>query len=417
MKAPHLLLTAFCLLTPMIFLFAQVKPDNTSPTSTISAKDIEQLEIFGKGKWEFLINRKFGYENMANYGDNQSSGHENKLMIDLGATYYFAKGLGVGLDLSGNFTGNHYSGDILNRKWIGNLSFTYGIPFSNNLGVYGRAGIGYGMTNNIVKTSGNSTTTKYNLFNEKGEIGALLRPYETSQWFLNPYVSYRNQTTSFDGGKETESRFQVGLRLEAMLGCDEFTCGMRHGTGFPNRYQQGTSFIGFISEGNFGFGQIKTSYSGTSNSSSEIDFTKHSLGFEYNIYAFHNLAIGAEFQIGGEVQKDKGTDNKVTTSDWSINPGIELNLPVRNGLNDMFLKGGVTFGSGKNGTSNGTNSSSQQTNVFNYCVGLGYNDFFTNRLSFTPIVEYNWNTNKYTDTDLKYKTRGVDFGMRIRAFF
>ncbi len=414
MKAPRLVLTVICLLTPMIFLFAQIETKTVSPSSTISAKDMEPFE---KGQWEFLVNRKFEYENMANYGDNESSGHQNELKIDLGATYYFAKGLGVGLDLSGDFTGDHYSGDILNRKWIGNLSFTYGIPITSNFGVYGRAGIGYGMTNNIVKTSGNSTTTKYNLFNEKAEMGVLIRPFETSQWFFNPYISYRNQTTNFDGGKETESRFQVGLRLEAFLGCDEFTCGMRHGNGFPNRYQQGNSFIGFISEGNFGLGQIKTSYSGTGNSSSEIDFTKESLGFEYDIYVLHNLAIGAEFQVGGEVQKDKGTDNKVTTGDWSINPGIELNLPVQNGLNNMFLKGGITFGSEKNGTSNGTNSSTLKTNIFNYCVGLGYNDFFSNRLSFTPIIEYNWDTNKDTDTNLKLKTRGLDFGLRVRTFF
>jgi hypothetical protein len=414
MKAPRFVLTVICLLTPLIFLFGQIKSNIAPLSSTISAKEIEP---FAKGQWEFLVNRKFDYENMANYGDNESSGHQNKLLIDLGATYYFAKGLGVGLDLSGDFTGNHYSGDILNRKWIADLSFTYGIPITNNFGVYGRAGIGYGMTNNIVKTSGNSTTTKFNLFNEKAETGVLIRPYENSQWFFNPYISYRNQTTNFDGGKETESRFQVGLRLEALLGCDEFTGGMRNGYGFPNRYQQGSSFIGFISEGNFGLGQIKTSYSGTGNSTSEIDFTKESLGFEYNVYVLHNLAIGAEFQIGGEVQKDKGTDNKVTTGDWSINPGIELNLPVQNGLNNMFLKGGITFGSEKNGTTNGTNSSTLKTNIFNYCAGLGYNDFFTNRLSFTPIIEYNWNTNKDTDTNLKLKTRGLDFGLRFRAFF
>ncbi len=414
MKTPGFVLTVICLLTPVIFLFGQIKSNNAPLSSTISAIDIEP---FAKGQWEFLVNRKFDYENMANYGDNESSGQQNKLLIDLGATYYFAKGFGVGLDLSGDFTGNHYSGDILNRKWIGDLSFTYGIPITNNFGVYGRAGIGYGITNNIVKTSGNSTTTKYNLFNEKAEIGVLIRPYESSQWFIDPYISYRNQTTNFDGGKETESRFQVGLRLETFLGCDEFTCGMRNGYGSPNRYQQGTSFIGFISEGNFGFGQIKTSYSGTGYSASEIDFTKESLGFEYNIYVLHNLAVGAEFQIGGEVQKDKGSDNKVTTSDWSINPGIELNLPVQNGLNNMFLKGGITFGSGMNGTSNGTSSSSLKTNIFNYCVGVGYNDFFTNRLSLTPIIEYDWNTNKDTDTNLKLKTKGLDFGLRVRAFF
>jgi hypothetical protein len=414
MKAPRFALTVFCLLTPLIFLFGQVKPDNTSPTSPVLAIDNEP---FAKGKWAFLVNRKFGFENTANYGNNEISGHQNKLTVDLGATYFFAKGFGVGLDFSGDFTGNHYSGDILNRKWIADLSLTYGIPITNNFGVYGRAGIGYGMTNNIVKSDGNSTTTKYNLFNEKAEIGVLIRPYETSQWFIDPYISYRNQTTNFDGGKETESRFQVGLRMEAFLGCDEFTCGMRRGNGFPNRYQQGTSFMGFISEGNFGLGQIKTSYSGTGNSASEIDFTKESFGLEYNIYAIHNVAIGAEFKIGGEVQKDKGTDNKVTTSEWSINPGIELNLPVQNALNNMFIKGGITFGSQKNGSSNGTSSSSFQTNIFEYCVGLGYNDFFSNRLSFTPIVEYNWNTNKFTDTSLKLRTRGFDFGMRIRAFF
>jgi hypothetical protein len=86
---------------------------------------------------------------------------------------------------------------------------------------------------------------------------------------------------------------------------------------------------------------------------------------------------------------------------------ITANLPADNCWNNLFLQVGYGFGSQKNSSGPSDNKYS----LSNYCVNLGFNDFFGRHIAFTPKIGYEWETSKNEDTDIKNKWSGLEFGL------
>jgi hypothetical protein len=415
MKVLCSILATASLLSSSLFLFAQVEKTSSSPASTITSREINNIP-FARGSWEYLIRQNVEYHYFKNTQEGQSYGHQNEFRIDIGADYFVANRIGIGLDFDADWTGYHYQSDNTSSLCMAYGNIMYGIPVNQNFNIYGKAAIGYGTQTIKYKSSGTSTSTKDNIYGYKLAVGTPIRFFERGPVYLTPQVSWNYLSTSFDGGKEKDNGLRVALGFEAYMGCRDFMCDCHHGFSLSkNIYQPGTSFFDFDTRGNFGFGTLKTTYSGSSAGSQQQNYSLESIGLGYDVYILHNIAIGGRVEIGGNSQKDKTTNIKSTTGRWMITPMVEFNLPVNNGWNNTFLKAGVGFGSEKNSTSGSSISSSLKYNIFSYYTLIGYNDFIAKRLAFTPKIGYEWNSFKNTTTDIKQKSSGLqlEFGMRL----
>jgi hypothetical protein len=88
---------------------------------------------------------------------------------------------------------------------------------------------------------------------------------------------------------------------------------------------------------------------------------------------------------------------------------ITINAPSKNCLRNLFLEGGYGFGTEKFTSGSTTN----KDKLTSFCVNLGYNDFFSNHLSFTPKIGYEWRTFKDDNTNIKTKEHGLEIGLGV----
>ncbi len=412
------MLSTIGLLVPVLFCPAQSRhPEQTTATgsSTISSRDIEQLP-FARGNWEYQIRQNAEYSYMKNSESGQSLGHQNSLGFNLGANYFVADHIGVGLELNTKWTGNHYLSDNTTSKWMGWADVMYGLPLSPDIDFYGKLSVGLGTEKATYKSGSTSSSTTDNLFGYRIGVGAPIRLFDKGPLFVTPELSWDYLHTSFDGGHENDNGLRLGLCLEAYMGCNQFSCDCHHGFSLShNVYQPGTSFIDFSTHGGFDFGTLKTTYTGSS-SVQEESHSREMLDAGYSIYVLPNFAVGGSIAVGGTSEKDKNSSAKVTTGNWMITPMLEFNLPVDNGWNNSFLKLGVGFGSEKSTSGSGSNSSSVTDNIFSYYALVGYNDFIARRLAFVPRIGYECNTFKNTSTDVKEKSNGIEVELGLRLF-
>jgi hypothetical protein len=409
------MLTAICVLLPVVLVVGQDK-NIPSPIQTITERELH-LSPFSKGNWEFRIDRKIGYEYNNHYIEDNKQGHESNLNIDMQAVYYFMNGFGAGLEFCGDWCGEYNGVDELSRRWMTYGSVTYGRPLTDNIGIYARAGAGFGNLTEITKYQGNTVKDKHNLFGIKAEIGAPML-LNSGFSYITPYVAFNHRSTDFDNGKEKDNGIQLGFRLTTFLACDDMTCNCSKKRPLMNgRYNQGSSFIDFTTNGSFGFGKTTFDYDNMSNDYEE-KFSRGSVRLHYNYYVIDNLSVGAGLRFSRRSNDQVDNDYKTTGTMWSVMPVVEYNLPFKNALNNFFVQAGVGIGSGRVKIEEENEPDDIDKNkLFNVGVGIGYNDFFANRLSFTPYIGYEWNTRKNTDTDVKQKSRGFEFGLGIRTFF
>jgi hypothetical protein len=422
MRTPYSLLTAVGLLIPSLLVLAQTKTPiettSANQNATLSQKDLDQLP-FAKGNWEYRLMKNVGTDYQNNSEGGQSLGHQDEFNLNLGANYYFADGLAAGLNLESSWKEVHTLPDISTNtnKWMINADFKYGVHLSPNFNIFGMASVGVGTENTTDKSAGNSTSFKDNLFDYKLTVGAPFRVFGTAPIYLTPQVSWDHLSTSFDGGKEIRSGLRVGLDFETYLGRNDFYCDHSHGFNLSkNIYEPGTSFLEFSTGGQFAFGTLKTTYSG-SGSEQQENYSNECLDFCYGNYILPYFAVGAGFRFGGTELKDKESDDKTTTGKWMFSPMVVLNAPVDNGWNNSFLQFKVGFGAETNTSSGGTNSSTEKNNIFGYSGMFGYNDLVARKVAITAKIGYEWNSFKNTDTDTKQKSNGPAFEMGTKFIF
>jgi hypothetical protein len=421
MKIAYPLIVVACFLTRPVL--AQVKTSPADLSSTISQKSIDELP-FAKGKWEFPLIENFGYNYQSLSVQGQNEGHQDNFKLDLGAKYFVANGIGVGLDFNLQSKGTYDAeGDgSTTSKWMVYGGLEYGFNLNPGLGLYFGADIGVG-NDHISYTAGTNSGTSSppvsnGLFGYKIEAGLPIHLFPNSPVYLTPQIGFDHLHTSFPDGKEADNHFRIGLALETYMGCGDYESDCHHGFSLSRAmYQPGRSFFDFTTRAGLGFGSEKTTENGVTGGT--VDVFDDCFDICYGYYPVRNIAIGADFGIGGNSQNYGSEDYKTSTDHWQIGPMVQFNLPVDNGWNNTFLKLDLGFG-GENstttytGTGSGT-SSSTKYDLFNFGAMLGYNDFFTKNLAFTPKIGYRWGSEKNTDTDIKEHLSGpaIEFGVRL----
>jgi hypothetical protein len=385
----------------VIFCSAQrtsiIDKSKTSTTTTVDRKSIEQLP-FSRNFNEFTIMQNFGYTRTSPENSNTHSSNIN-LNIDYNRFVMDHVGVGVELDLSSSKSESP-NGFSKSTNWMLYGDVIYGTAINNNFNLYGKLSVGFGEDK---FSATNTTSPKQNQFGYKLEIGSPVHLFDGGGNYVTPFISYNYLQQKNSSGKTSDNEFNFGFRFQNYSPCSAYQCDSHHDRIFSrNTYGQGRSFIGYTSWGDFGFGKSKLEYG---NNNFEDDISGGALNFEYGYYFIPNLAIGAG--INWNSQTTKSGNTKYTSSKFVFMPMITANLPSEKCWNNLFLQGGYGFGFEKSSSGSGD----QKTNITNYCFNLGYNDFFSKHLAFTPKIGYEWESFKNTMTDVKTKFSGFEFGL------
>lgn len=416
----YLLLFSFFLLMANGWLTAQKIPKETpSPTTTISAQDVERLP-FSKRTWEFTItkpNLAFSQKQVKVNGIDQGS--QTSFLLDVGAHYYLIDNIAVGVEviMSNNTFKNNGDKDVLN-SWMSYADLTYGRNLGGIVNIYARAGVGVGSSSyKSTPQNGPSSKDKSDLFGYKFNIGAPIKLDGNA--YLTPEIGYWYNREKFDGGRETDNRFGLGLKLETFLQCDDAAReAARSYRSQHQMYSPGSSFLGISTEGGFYFGDTEIKYDNNFPPASKQKYSLADLSLSYNYYFIKNLSGGLNVNFSNSVYKNSMSDYRQSNTNFSVTPMLEFNMPVENHtLNDLFIRGGYSFGTQKSEYKMGMFNNTSKATLGSLCVGLGYNFFFKKKLSITPVFEYDWTTYNDKDNDQKEKYNGPNFSIGVRKFF
>lgn len=389
----------YCFSASAIISTAQkttVDKEKASTSTSIDSKSIEQLP-FSRNINEFMIRQNFGYTHKKLENSDNSTSSIN-LDIDYNRFVVDHVGLGIEFDLSSSKTEAGNS-TIKNNSWMAYGNVIYGTTFNSNFNLYGKLSVGVGNDKLVYP----STTSKEDLFGYKVEIGSPVHLFNDGGNYITPFIGYDYLQRKDGGAKNSDNEFMFGFRFQNYSPCDAYACDCHHGRMFSrSAYGEGRSFIGYSSMGDFGFGKTKYDYGSVN---TEDDISGGLFNLEYGYYFIPNLAIGAGINWNSETTKSGST--KYTSSQFTFMPMITANLPSDDCWNNLFLQGGYGFGFEKN--SSGSNDI--KYSITNYCINLGFNDFFGRHLAFTPKIGYDWETIKNKDTDIKTKYSGLEFGL------
>ncbi|MEP6676563.1 MAG: hypothetical protein ABJA78_15485, partial [Ferruginibacter sp.] len=263
MKKLFLVSFSMLLFTPLLFSQGKHK-ESTGTIKSLSKEDLAALP-FTKGKWEYDITKpdlNFSHLNIKT--NDVKQGSQSQFNLDLGANYYFANHLALGLSVIDNMsdfksTGNSKQTD---NSLMGYLNFTYGTALSTNVGFYARAGVGIGsMKDKYTPPTGPGSTDKSDLFGYKINAGLPISVEANGPVYFTPEVGYHSRRDKFDLGTETDEGFDFALKFETFLFCREMECDAHNGYNFSHSaYDQGRSYLGVETRGLLSFGDVKTKY-------------------------------------------------------------------------------------------------------------------------------------------------------------
>lgn len=402
--------------------FAQTALVKSKISSLGSPDPQDNLNInpFAKGRWMINVARRnLGFSQESIKYNNIDQGDQSQFSIDLGTKYFVVNNFAIGLDFDAKFNTLKDVVKQSTNSWSGYVNFTYGRSITEKIGFYGTVGVGLGGTNYKYTSPSNSYTDRVNEYGFKTKIGFPIRLENNSNVYFTPQVYYSYLNSKFDNGVETENSFGLRLKLESYLFCREISCGCQSGHSLAeNMYRGGRSFIDFSTMGNLRFSNTKVKYDNNNIPAQEQDNSRISLKGKYMYYVIDNLAVGAELGLRNTVSNIKVNNSKNTNLGWSIAPMLEYNLPFKNpSLNSFFVSGGVAFGGQTTKYTSGPINNTDNYSIIDYCFGLGYNMFFTKKLSLTGRVEYDWETVKEKGTDNKENYQGPSLVLGVRKFF
>ena len=335
MLPKQLLLTGAALSAVVISLAQKPLTEKTSTTTTsaINSKSVEQLP-FSRNFNESTIQKNIGYTRIK---DDNSDNHTSNVNLDIDYNRFIIDHLGIGVEL--NLASSKYeagNGSTKNNDWMAYGNIIYGNTFNNNFNLYGKLSIGFGND----KSTYLATTNKEDLFGYKLEIGSPVHLFDGGGNYITPYIGYNVLQRKDGGAKYTDNEFLFGFRFQNYSPCNAYACDCHHNRNFSRgAYEEGRSFIGYSSMGDFGFGKSKYDFG---NVNTDDDVSGGLFNLEYGYYFIPNLAIGAG--VNWNSQTTKSGNTKYTSSELVFMPMITANLPTDNCWNNLFLQGGYGFG-------------------------------------------------------------------------
>jgi hypothetical protein len=389
----------FCFLLFVVSGSAQkIDKSKTSTTSTVSAKDIENLP-FSRGINNFIIQQNFGYSRSK---PEDGDSHTRGIGLNINYNRFIVDGVAIGAELDvASFRSELSNIDVIknsNNMIYGNA--IYGNSFGGTINLYGKASVGFGQSKSSY-TSG--PTNKEDLFGYRFEIGSPIHLYKDGGNYFTPFIRYNHLQQKDEGVKFIDNKFSFGFQYQNYSPCSGYQCDSHKDRRLSkNMYEQGRSFIGYSSMADYGFGKSKFE---SGNLSQETDISGGSFNLEYGYYVTRDIALGAGLSWNGSTDDDG--NNKTTDSELSFMPMITLNAPTKNCFENFYLQAGYGFGFEK--TKQGSNE--DKYNTSNLCINIGFNHFFGKHIAFTPKIGYEWETFKNTDTNIKNKQSGIEFGL------
>jgi hypothetical protein len=400
------LLFFFCILLFVINSSAQGDKDKASPVATISAEELDKLP-FSQGVNNFTVKQNFNFTRIKPE-DSDNNTRTFGLSVDYNRFVIDGLAIGANIDFS-SLRSEIGSIDVVKSTSFalyGNV--IYGRTFESGFNLYGKASVGFGTQ----KTSSTSfATSKDDLFGYRFEIGAPIHLFKDGGNYITPFIRYNSlkQTDDEDDDEYTVNEFSLGFQFQNYSPWSAHKCDCNHGRGFSGgMYDQGRSFIGYTSMGEFGFGNTKFE---SGSFTDETDISGGSFNLEYGYYISKDIALGAGISWSSETEKDDA--GKVSESAFSFMPMITLNAPAKNCLENLFLQGGYGFGSEK--TEIGSTEYKYSTSNLN--LSLGFNHFFGKHIALTPKIGYLGQTFKNKDTDVKDRQSGFQVGIGARLIW
>ena len=370
----------------------------TSSVSAVSAKDLEKLP-FSKGINNFTIQQNFGFSHRKlGSSDNNTSRIDVKLDYNRFIMDGFA--LGAGIDFFSEKT-EFGTADIKNTEVLFSGNAIYGHTFNGNFNLYGKASVGFG-SGKAIYTGTPATTIKGDFFAYSLEAGSPIHFCKDGGNYITPFIRYSHRQHKENGDENSKNQFSLGFAFQNYSACSGYQCDCKKGrTLSANMYEQGRSFIGYTSMGNYGFGKVKTDFGSFSN---ETDISGGEFDLEYGYYVTRDIALGAGLSWSNSSEGEG--PGKYTESKFSFMPMITLNAPSKDCLENLFLEAGYGFGVEKFESG----SSENKFNTTNLSINFGYNLFFGKHLAFTPKIGYESETFKHTENNVKTRQSGFEFG-------
>jgi hypothetical protein len=164
------------------------------------------------------------------------------------------------------------------------------------------------------------------------------------------------------------------------------------------------------------FGNNTTTYNNTPGTYKN-KYTSTDINLKYSFYVIDYLAIGGGLVINDMVQKSDDNAFKYTWNNFTFEPQVTANVPVENGLRNVFFRGGYQLGAEKFQTKSGSVTNTDKYSVSGFDLGFGHNSFFANHTAFSLYGGYRSTTIKEKDGNDKTKQRGLAFTAGLVHFF
>jgi opacity protein-like surface antigen len=365
--------------------------------------------LFQRGNWELGLTRNIDFSFLKEVQNGQETGTEKNVGANLSTTYFVANNFGIGANIRYDWAKSTNGIEITTSDMTAYLSATYGYGFGPRFGIYGQVGFGLGKSKALAESGTNSFEETGNIVGYSLEVGAPI--LLDGNVYLGPQISYYGKSTDYGKlGEFDEGGLRFSLNLRSYLNCKDEPESMRD-MDASHFYQPGRSFIGVSTRSMVSVGNYKWMQD---NVVDDVDFCEWSFKADYNYYVFPYVALGAEVRLSSSTEQNQDQDQSDRQFQYAVMPQFTLNAPI-DGLQHLFLTGGVGFGRIKTTNEIGSDRNEQKDKLFTIGGGLGYNFYVTDLLALTPIIRYDSHSREDDQTDQKIRSRGVsgEFGVRF----
>lgn len=154
---------------------------------------------------------------------------------------------------------------------------------------------------------------------------------------------------------------------------------------------------------------VKSKVNGTTNTLGKIT----DIGFNPKVgfFVIDNLAAGLGVDITSHTEKEEGSSDKSTSSNFTVTPFVRYYLDP-----GVFFQGQVGFGTSKQKNENGNTTTTTKNGVFDWALGVGYAYFLNDHVAIEPLIYYSMHTDKNNDNDNKITYGGVGINVGLQVY-
>jgi len=174
------------------------------------------------------------------------------------------------------------------------------------------------------------------------------------------------------------------------------------------QFSQGNFLIGGSTNLSAGFTTSKVKSGGTTTTNSKT--TSFSLQPQAGYFVIDNLAVGAGLNIRTSTEKDDGSSDKSSESQFSLNPS------VRYYFDKLYGQASIAFGTAKSKDTQGATTTETKYTVGGWSLLGGYAFFLSDAISLEPQVGYASSSLKLKGSNGKFVDSGIVIGIGLYGY-